>query len=94
METRNKRGRPRNPFEELYEPRVWERLCTGVAEETVEAEAKELFRWANENKVFGPNGYLKPEQLRRKINKRYGGATGYQQVRNWKLQELERASNG
>jgi hypothetical protein len=84
----NKRGRPKNSFEDLYDEHLWERLCTGKASETVEEEARYLDEWGHKNSAFGPNGFLKPEQIRKKINKRYGGAVGYQQVRNWKLMEL------
>lgn len=82
-EPKKTRGRPKDPWAPFGEE-LLRRLKTGEACPTVEQEAKYLAEWAKSHKI----STLQHEQIRNRINKRYGGSVGYKNSREWHLAKL------
>jgi hypothetical protein len=81
-------GRPKIPWDP-FDEHLWHRLTNGLACDTVEEEARYLEQWAHQQMLCSSAGkYIQHEQIRRRINKRYNGAAGYRQVRQWQIDLL------
>ena len=86
-EPKKKRGRPKLDWG-LFHDQLEHRLSSGIAKKTVEAEAKELAKWAKEQGIHLPEGApLGHARIRERIKRRYNGSAGYKATRLWKMQQ-------
>ena len=87
-ESKKPRGRPRVKWKPIGD-HLWHRLTTGIALDTVEAEARYLADWAKNNGILQNTGAaLGFSRIRERIKRRFKGSRGYQLARQHHLDEL------